>query len=1137
MIIEDVEKYIEIEKNIAKIDNKDSHLYSFDADTDKINKLKSLYGKIDNYFNNINNVLFKIVQLYNDEGLTFDGKFIRLNGKLPVAPMQLSENQIFEMADVCAEGINNCINSAVKGNFGNIQIKQLFNYHYTLVNIKDRVVNLINDIQLRINDERLDLEAKNRVLREKLVKEKDALNERIKRQVKSINENDVEELPQRENKLFLGYENVSMSSEVKEMLLQYGCKIDNINKQPIYLGLDDNETNVAFFENINNKTFASFVKAIYYKNATNFSSVLKIARLCSKEKGVSQNLFNRMSSTFFLDSEKQVSLSNVVIKEEKDNSMDESILENLNELKDYDFDHIEEYNKENSLSKKDFTLVFVDDYPYCFDTNEKVNDFLLLVNDSARYGFFFIINGEFENLTYVKKHSENNYSKNISLAFSQDCDYVRTFDYSDDKYSFISIDDSEIDKCKVDIFKSNKNKVSFSFYDNIKYLPQGFCDINVPYKFNNIASGISIPVGFTDSGEIYNFTTNTSNNPFAMLTGTTGCGKTAFLHTLILCGALKYSPSELQFYIVDFKSKDGSADFEQYKYKKNEKNLYMPHIKYLSVKSTQESAFDVLNMIESCANENLSIIRRNGFSNFELYNKSPKVMSGEMPKVPQKYFIIDEYGTMLLGGVDNTQSSDKNKINEKLYKLLMRIRSSGVGVIFSGQNTTSMEDKSFNLIKSQIVYDPGNSGKDAIKSALSIPNLPLSELNKYYDFVYNKQGYAIAKNTESVKCVHIMYMGETCSKQQLEIADIIRTRCANDYSTKQIVPGFDALENVDSFLTENVATEDGRKVILADDDGTGKIVVGHEDGLKLSLYLGITGSTSIPVPIKFYHEKPNCKVLAKNDKLTKICSNVIMSILYETRNNTSAYKDINYLAIPVGNDRNYKLQMVKEINSYKKHSFVDKRVNVIDNIPQAIQKIMELGDLLLARKNAKSGVDTDTPYYLVINKIDSLLDEQIIENLVIDVPVKNETFDDDEDIDIDESALLGLVPDAGTLDVINNAEIKTKKETYRIEQIKSALSSLLSDGVTYNIYVVLCSAKVEKFKLISQSIYVDFFDTQNLIVGSYEIKKTGNVNEKESNNTCYICDENSLIRLYNFDESVAKEWWENMDTISSKKEK
>lgn len=800
-------------------------------------------------------------------------------------------------------------------------------------------------------------------------------------------------------------------------------------------------------------------------------------------------------------------------------------------------EHIEKYNKENELSLKDYYLVFIDNFPGCINDEYKMNDFLRLINDSARMGFIFIINGKYTENIVFKDYVGNDKDNDISKEFSIKNGNIELLDYSADNYSFDSIKEDDIYQYKRKIFLYNRKLDTFLLKDKQIYL-DGLLDENAKYKGYNIGEGIDIPVAFTEEGKVYTFSTDTNKNPFAVLTGTTGSGKTAFLHTLILCGALKYSPDELQFYIADFKDKQGSADFEQYTYKEGVDNMYIPHVKYLSTKSSRESAFDMLDLINRCASENLRQIKEAGFKDFATYNSSEKVKNGKLPKIPQKYFIIDEYATMVTGGGDDSSLGDTKKILDIIADILRRIRTSGVGVIFSGQNANILPQETFKFFKNQIVFDLALTDPDAILEALNVSSQDVSsnDSKRFYRYITNKQGFAVSRRLNSINCVHGIYCGDIGSEDINRITNLIRKRCNNKYPTKQIVPGSDSLEPANTFLQETIALKENRNLIISSGDDLA-VENEYNMGLKQALYMGITNTTSVPTALKYYGSKPNYLAVANDRKLAKINMNAIMSALYETRYDAEI-KNINYISVQFSDDVNINKLAVGDLKAFaNKYKFIKNRVNIIEDPNESFDKILELYKLLYDRKTAgikkKSSVDKNTPYFLFINKLDWMFDEDILSELNSDEEdVAEETTTSDDMVDMSEFASMfsdvGL--GASDLDAFNQVSATPMKQSHQSGDIVKALTTILNEGPNYNIFGVMSISKPDVFKNLSTD---SFLNHKSLILGSFEMLNTGEVKEfGESMNSCYIRSEtdNSVVRLYDYSNNANK-WWNNLKKV------
>ena len=124
-------------------------------------------------------------------------------------------------------------------------------------------------------------------------------------------------------------------------------------------------------------------------------------------------------------------------------------------------------------------------------------------------------------------------------------------------------------------------------------LAQGIL-INRIIDSENIGEGcstncLSVPFAIDETGQIKSIelgdTVAAGLSHYALVTGATGSGKSTFLHTVIMSSILKYSPDELNIYLMDFKQ---GTEFKIYAEKR------VPHIKLLAMDAMQEFGESIL---------------------------------------------------------------------------------------------------------------------------------------------------------------------------------------------------------------------------------------------------------------------------------------------------------------------------------------------------------------------------------------------------------------------------------------------------------------------------------------------------------------------------------------------------------------
>ena len=158
----------------------------------------------------------------------------------------------------------------------------------------------------------------------------------------------------------------------------------------------------------------------------------------------------------------------------------------------------------------------IDDSALCFDEH----DGKLVHNIHADY-FNAYQDGLFESADYTSAF------KRITTLNAEERD-GNAFELTKPEYRF---DDIEFLKKRI------KNASNFSLSSILEDKP------SVPFY-----EEITIPLGKV-GGDTYSLVARTEKppHPFILVTGTKGTGKSAFMHEIILSGAYKYSPDELEF--------------------------------------------------------------------------------------------------------------------------------------------------------------------------------------------------------------------------------------------------------------------------------------------------------------------------------------------------------------------------------------------------------------------------------------------------------------------------------------------------------------------------------------------------------------------------------------------------------------
>lgn len=213
---------------------------------------------------------------------------------------------------------------------------------------------------------------------------------------------------------------------------------------------------------------------------------------------------------------------------------------------------------------------------------------------------------------------------------------------------------------------------------------------SISKRTTSSAEVLDIPIG-ARGGEIQNLLLKTTGDgsAHAVLIGGTGSGKSNLLHTIIMNACYKYSPEELNLYLVDFK---GGVEFKFYEANKIKKEQ-IPHIKLTGLTSDLEDGVAILN--------NLHKELRNREDEFRKCRVEDIVQYRNLGKqIPRLFVIIDEIQELF---------EQDERLGQKAIDLLRELfkkgRAFGINILWASQNIPNapgLKDKVLSQIGNRI---------------------------------------------------------------------------------------------------------------------------------------------------------------------------------------------------------------------------------------------------------------------------------------------------------------------------------------------------------------------------------------------------------------------------------------------------
>lgn len=328
-----------------------------------------------------------------------------------------------------------------------------------------------------------------------------------------------------------------------------------------------------------------------------------------------------------------------------------------------EYGDVAKYNDSKNRVVVPYDVVVINDYQKCVN---EMSDLDALFENGHKGGIYFIL------MNNLDCKSDRDIDSLMALKdFYQVLEAENFGNYSKD--AFI--------RCTPILDNPILAKACFNYINESAELPQ-VAVASVDYDkilskgFETIDKAMVIPVGSSENGELVDFTIDTVSHIHCFIIGQSGTGKSVFLHDVIIGAMAKYSPDELELYLMDFKI--GGVEFNRYR---NEK-----HVKALLVDNSDiQITLEILRDISNKMRERGKQLRASGVSNIVEYNQV-----NPTKKMPRIVFIADECHVMF-----PTMNSKDTKLYREISEILQKIakegRSQGVHLVLATQTIAQAE--------------------------------------------------------------------------------------------------------------------------------------------------------------------------------------------------------------------------------------------------------------------------------------------------------------------------------------------------------------------------------------------------------------------------------------------------------------
>ncbi|MCH2202682.1 MAG: hypothetical protein MK102_11980 [Fuerstiella sp.] len=180
------------------------------------------------------------------------------------------------------------------------------------------------------------------------------------------------------------------------------------------------------------------------------------------------------------------------------------------------------------------------------------------------------------------------------------------------------------------------------------------------------AESIDLPIGRAGAARLQYMRLGRGTSQHVLVAGKTGSGKSTFLHIVITNLALHYSPTEIQFYLIDFKK---GVEFRTYAANR------LPHARVVAIESDREFGLSVLERLDVILQERGELFRSHGIQDVPSFRK-------EFPDetMPRLLLLIDEFQEFFVA-----EDRIASRASLLLDRLVRQGRAFGIHVMLGSQ--------------------------------------------------------------------------------------------------------------------------------------------------------------------------------------------------------------------------------------------------------------------------------------------------------------------------------------------------------------------------------------------------------------------------------------------------------------------
>lgn len=180
------------------------------------------------------------------------------------------------------------------------------------------------------------------------------------------------------------------------------------------------------------------------------------------------------------------------------------------------------------------------------------------------------------------------------------------------------------------------------------------------------ARDLEVPLGRAGATSLQSLKLGRGTSQHVLVAGKTGSGKSTLLHALVVNAALRFSPNEVEFYLIDFKK---GVEFKVYATQR------LPHARVIAIESEREFGLSVLERLDGELKRRGELFRDAGVQDLPGYRQARPDDA-----LPRTLLVVDEFQELFVE--DDKLAQDSALL---LDRLVRQGRAFGIHVILGSQ--------------------------------------------------------------------------------------------------------------------------------------------------------------------------------------------------------------------------------------------------------------------------------------------------------------------------------------------------------------------------------------------------------------------------------------------------------------------